>query len=160
MSTTGGAPELGRLYNLENSRNPAQLAEMTRLQKSGECLFCFDSLASDADHPLLWESESWVVTPNRYPYADSRLHLLLIPKKHAADIVDLEDAALQDFWEGLRWIHTHYSLSHYGLGVRCGDCRFTGGTIQHVHVHVLVGDVDAPGHRPIRLKLSSSVAVT
>jgi diadenosine tetraphosphate (Ap4A) HIT family hydrolase len=46
----------------------------------------------------------------------------------------------QDFWTVLAMVRERYGLGHYGLGIRNGDCRFTGATITHVHAHVLVGD--------------------
>jgi ATP adenylyltransferase len=52
-------------------------------------------------------------------------------------------------------VREHHGLTHYGLGGRNGDCRYTGGTIYHVHVHVIVGDVTNPEHQPVRLRLSS-----
>jgi diadenosine tetraphosphate (Ap4A) HIT family hydrolase len=45
-------------------------------------------------------------------------------------------------------------LRHYGLGIRNGDCRFTGATIEHVHAHVLVGS-DEEGEPPVRMRFSS-----
>ena len=46
-----------------------------------------------------------------------------------------------------------YQLTHYGLGVRNGDCRFTGATITHVHAHVLVSS-GADGDPPVRMRFS------
>ena len=46
-----------------------------------------------------------------------------------------------------------YQLQHYGLGVRNGDCRFTGATIAHVHAHVLVSAAE-PGAAPVRMRFS------
>ena len=48
-----------------------------------------------------------------------------------------------------------HQLSYYGLGVRNGDCRYTGATIAHVHAHVLVGDAGAGDAPPVRMRFSS-----
>jgi hypothetical protein len=45
-------------------------------------------------------------------------------------------------------------LRYYGLGVRNGDCRFTGATITHVHAHVLVGSNDETVP-PVRMRFSA-----
>jgi len=79
----------------------------------------------------------------------------MIPDDHVEDLVDLSPEALSDFWVALAWARNQYSPGHYGLGVRNGDPRFTGGTIRHLHVHLVVGDVDDPQHEPVRMKLSS-----
>jgi ATP adenylyltransferase len=143
------------LYYLGNHRSPEQLAEMVRLESGGICLFCPEHLANDVAHPTLLATEHWSVTPNRYPYKGTRLHLLLIPREHVTDMIDLSAEARADFWVALGRVRDHYALTYYGLGARNGDCRFTGGTVQHLHIHLAVGDVDDPEHQPVRMKLSS-----
>jgi ATP adenylyltransferase len=143
------------LYYLGNHRSAEQLAEMVRLEAGGVCLFCPEHLGQDVEHPSVLETAHWTVTPNRYPYNGTRLHLLLIPHEHVTDLVDLSAEAREDFWRALGWVRDHYTLTYYGLGARNGDCRFTGGTVHHLHVHLVVGDVDDPQHQPVRMKLSS-----
>jgi ATP adenylyltransferase len=146
------------LYCMENHRTPEQLAEMERLEAAGICLFCPDELRVHAHQEVLWETEHWTVTPNKFPYAGTRLHLLLVPHAHAGDLLDLDAEVQQDFWTALRSIRDRYDLRHYGLGSRNGDCRFTGATITHVHAHVLVGDPTAEPEVPVRMRLSSRPA--
>jgi diadenosine tetraphosphate (Ap4A) HIT family hydrolase len=143
------------LYYFGNHRSAEQLAEMVRLEADGTCLFCPEHLAEDAEHKSVLETAHWTVTPNRYPYKGTRLHLLLIPHEHVTDMVDLSAEAREDFWLALGRVRDHYAFTYYGLGVRNGDCRFTGGTVHHLHVHLVVGDVDDPNHEPVRMKLSS-----
>jgi len=141
------------LYYLENYRTEDQLAEMRRLEAAGICLFCPDGIRRHKRQQILWQTSHWTVTPNKFPYAGTRLHLLLIPHEHVGDLLDLPAAARQDFWVVLGWVRERFALDHYGLGVRNGDCRFTGGTIRHVHAHVLVGD---GGGTPVRMRFSST----
>lgn len=159
------------LYYFGNCRTEAQRAEMERLDAAGVCLFCPDVLRAHATQQVLRETDHWMVTPNEFPYAGTRLHLLLIPKEHVTDLLDLSPASRADFWEALAWVRGRYGLSNYGLGSRNGDSRYTGGTIRHLHVHVLVGTGDAQdaaeagrggddgddgeGFTPVRMKFSS-----
>jgi diadenosine tetraphosphate (Ap4A) HIT family hydrolase len=143
------------LYYLGNARTDEQRADMLALDASGTCVFCPEHLAADGNQPILHRTPLWTVTPNEFPYAGTRLHLLLVPDEHVTDLLDLSPAAQADFWPALGWVRERYGLTYYGLGSRNGDCRFSGGTIYHVHVHVIVGDVADPAHRPVRLKLSS-----
>lgn len=142
---------------MANHRTAEQLEQMRRLDAAGVCLFCPQGLREHAGQALLWESEHWVVTPNKYPYRSTSLHLLLIPHQHVGDLIDLDPAAQADFWSVLAQIRSRWDLSYYGLGVRNGDCRFTGGTIEHVHAHVLVGDAAVAEQVPVRMRFSSSV---
>jgi ATP adenylyltransferase len=143
------------LYYLGNYRTAEQLADMRRLEAAGVCVFCPEHLAQDRNQPILHRTPQWTVTPNEFPYRGTRLHLLLVPDEHVTDLVDLSAEAQRDFWSALSWVREHYGLSFYSLAVRNGESEYTGGTIRHVHVHLLQGDVDDPQHEPVRTKLSS-----
>ncbi len=146
---------MSELYYARNSRGDRQTRAMQDLAERGVCLFC--ELPARAEQPVLYEGRHWFVTGNLYPYKGTRLHLLLVPREHVRDVLDLTKAAQGDLWPTLAWVRERYQLEHYGLGSRNGDCRYTGGTIAHVHVHVLVGDVTDPDHEPVRMKFSSRV---
>lgn len=143
------------LYCTDNYRTDEQLAEMRRLEAAGICLFCPASLREHASQEIAFETRHWSVTPNAFPYRGTRLHLLIVPHQHASDLLDLGDEALADFWAALRQVREQYGLDYYGLGVRNGNCSFTGATIAHVHAHVLVGDPESEPEVPVRMKFSS-----
>jgi ATP adenylyltransferase len=145
------------LYCFDNARSPEQLAEMRRLDAAGVCLFCPEYLASQSRQQVLFSTQHWTITPNEFPYPGTSLHLLLVPHQHAADVLELGEEVRSDFWVALRAVAERHGLRHYGLGVRNGDCRFTGATIRHVHAHVLVSAVhdDAP---PVRMRFSGRTA--
>lgn len=144
-----------KLYNADNYREPAQLDEMVRLEAAGICLFCPEHLDGPGHDRVVYRSDHWSVTPNEFPYAGTRLHLLLVPRQHVDDLCDLSPDAQTDLFVALGWAREHYGITFYGLSARNGDLRYTGGTIYHLHIHLLVGDVDDPDHEPVRVKLSS-----
>jgi ATP adenylyltransferase len=146
------------LYCFANARTPEQLAEMQSLEARGVCLFCPDGLRQHERQQVLARTRHWSVTPNEFPYRGTTLHLLLVPDEHAADLLDLQSDVRQDFWTALAWVRDRYRLSHYGLGVRNGDCRFTGATIRHVHVHLLVSRAPVAGEPPVRMRFSGHPA--
>lgn len=141
-------------YCYANVRTAEQAAEMRSLEARGLCLFCPDGLRRHQRQQILFSTRHWDVTPNEFPYQGTALHLLLVPHEHAGDLLDLPAEAQQDFWTALGLVRERYQLRYYGLGVRNGDCRYTGATIRHVHAHVLVGD---PGTAagPVRMRFSS-----
>jgi diadenosine tetraphosphate (Ap4A) HIT family hydrolase len=145
-------------YCLENYRTAEQLADMRQLEAQGVCLFCPAGLRSHTRQQILFQTRHWTVTPNEFPYPGTVLHLLLVPQQHATDLLDLDEAVRQDFWTALAAVRDRCGLGHYGLGVRNGDCRFTGATIRHVHAHVLVGDTDPDHAAVVRMRFSSRPA--
>jgi diadenosine tetraphosphate (Ap4A) HIT family hydrolase len=142
-------------YCLENYRTAEQLAEMRQLEAQGVCLFCPDGLRNQAMQQILLQTSHWTVTPNVFPYPGTIAHLLLVPHQHAADLLDLDEDVRQDFWPALASVRRRYDLRYYGLGVRNGDCRYTGATIRHVHAHVLVGDPGPQSAEVVRMRFSS-----
>ena len=140
------------LYYPPNYRTREQLAQMQELEAAGVCVFCPEHLAEY--RPVLHRTSHWSVVPNKYPYRGTRLHLLLVPDEHVTDLADLSPAAQQDMWAALAWARTEHDLDHYGLAARNGASELTGGTIRHVHLHLLQGDPAAA--EPVRVRLSSS----
>jgi diadenosine tetraphosphate (Ap4A) HIT family hydrolase len=139
------------LYYLGNARHDEQIRQMRQLEAEGVCLFCPPNL--EREQRVVHRSEHWSVTPNEFPYRGTAVHLLLVPDEHVTDLADLSPTVHQDFWAALRWARDEYRLEHYGLAARNGASEFTGGTIRHVHVHLLQGDPESP--EPVRVKLSS-----
>ena len=145
------------LYYLGNSRSPEQTADMVELEAEAVCIFCPPHIQKRKT--VVYESDQWVVTTNDFPYRHGKdgppasLHLLISPKQHVEDLLELPAGVQDSLWDVLLWIRASYKLTHYGLGSRNGDVRFTGATIRHVHLHVVVGDPEAA--EPIRLKLTS-----
>jgi ATP adenylyltransferase len=143
------------LYYPGNHRNKDQLEEMQRLEEAGICIFCEPHIREIDTQRIVTETDHWLVTPNRFPYSGTKIHYLLVPRTHVADFLELDSTQLAGFWDALREIRATHDLDFYGLGSRCGSCKYTGGTISHLHVHLIVGDVHDPSHKPVRLKLSS-----
>jgi diadenosine tetraphosphate (Ap4A) HIT family hydrolase len=140
---------------MENVRTAEQLAEMQRLEAAGVCLFCPGGLAAQNRQEVLLRTRHWSVTPNAFPYAGTKLHLLLVPDQHAGDLLDLDPEVQADFWTVLGQVRERHGLDYYGLGVRNGDCRYTGATIVHVHAHVLAGPKVPGPADPVRMRFSS-----
>ncbi|HEY2287622.1 MAG TPA: HIT family protein [Streptosporangiaceae bacterium] len=143
---------------MENYRTAEQLAEMQRLEAAGVCLFCPGELGQHAGAAAFLRTEHWTVMPNDFPYAGTSLHLLLLPRAHVGDMLDLSPAAQADFFTALGTACQHYGFRHYGLGVRNGDCRYTGATIVHLHAHVVVAPPEPDA--VVRMRFSAQPART
>ena len=76
-------------------------------------------------------------------------HLLIIPRRHAAEWFDLTDAeecaVFSLVREAKALIDEQFSPDGYNIGINCGEAA--GQTIFHVHVHLIpryAGDVENP----------------
>ena len=138
------------LYCPANARTAEQVARMADLEARGVCLFCADAGSEAGGGQVVAQTEHWRALVNDFPYAGAAQHLLLVPRAHVTDVLDLDDAARAQLWDVLRVVRDG-SSGPYGLGMRSGPCEGTGGTIAHAHLHVLVPD----GERPLRMRFSS-----
>lgn len=122
-----------RLYNFAAVRMPQQRAEMERLDRLGLCVFCPNGLPIGTR--LIYRSPSWVVVPNRWPYPDTREHLLVVSRRHVTDVRQLQANELIDLGVVLGLVAPD---GGYELRVRSGDMGVTGATVAHLHWHVIV----------------------
>jgi diadenosine tetraphosphate (Ap4A) HIT family hydrolase len=142
-------------YNLDVARHEEQVKQMTDLMERGVCAFCRENIENEQKEPIEVETEHWVVKKNDYPYENTRLHLLLISKQHVSSVAQLPAEARHDFTDVISQLEQDRKLTSYTVGMRSGDMRFTGSSVEHLHAHLVVGDTDNPNHEPVRFKMSS-----
>lgn len=145
------------LVYLPASRFEDQTEKMEQILQDGLCPFCPEWLDWYHDSPIVFETQHWVVTPNDNPYSGTVLDLLLIPKEHVTSFDQLSYAAQEEFGVVIAKIITDNELDFGALGMRFGQMWHTGGSVAHLHAQLKVGDVNNPGHQPIKFKMSSKL---
>jgi len=145
-------------YDLRHAREAAQIEKMKHLISQGLCAFCSENFEEYHDNPIEFQTPHWIVSKNDYPYKRTSLHLLVVSKTHVSLLRELTTEARADLTEVLAQIETRWNLSSYGVGIRVGNPEFNGGSVDHLHAHVVVGDTDDPNHEPVRFKMSSTKA--
>lgn len=126
---------------------PERLAYVTRKGDDKECVFCLAIRSGvSQDSLILWESETVAIIMNKYPYNNG--HLLVVPKRHLADLNDLNSEEFQELHLGIqRAINALRKAATKGpdgfnVGLNLG--RAAGaGLPGHLHYHVIprwVGD--------------------
>lgn len=142
-------------YNHKEARLPKQAKQMKDLAKRGVCAFCPENIYTETRTAIDVETDHWFVKGNDYPYERTKLHLLIIPKQHAATISHLSKATQEEFLPLVAQLEEQFDLMSYAIGFRSGDMHRNGGSVEHIHAHVIVGDTDDPNHEPVRFKVSS-----
>jgi len=104
------------------------------------CPFC------EADEAVLGNELAYAKY-DAYPVSPG--HLLVIPRRHAADWFDLTEAEQSSIFllmsEAKQMLDAKFSPDGYNIGINCGGAA--GQTIFHVHVHLIpryAGDVENP----------------
>jgi ATP adenylyltransferase len=101
------------------------------------CFLCEAAADGAASSLVVGRTGSTVTMLNRFPYSSG--HLLVVPVRHALDLVDLDDREGADLFaavqRALRAIREALSPEGFNIGVNSGGVA--GASIEHVHVHVV-----------------------
>lgn len=97
-----------------------------------KCVFC-----NPPKEEVILSTKTVFLQPNKYPYAEG--HLLVIPKRHVNQIIDLTSKERQDLFNLLDL--SVYALNLYmkpqGFNIGCSIGDVAGESIKHLHFHVL-----------------------
>ena len=141
---------------LSNARLREQREVMEGILDDGVCPFCITSLTKYHRKPILETGTHWLVTENQWPYENTELHLLLIARKHIRSLSEFGDDVGPAFSElgslAAKYLQNHGTDSG-SLGMRIGDPSVTGGTVDHLHAHLLKIDTNAPPGTSLKMKL-------
>jgi ATP adenylyltransferase len=141
------------LYNLDAARDEAQRAYMEELEEAGICVFCPEHVARYHPKPVEQTGEHWYVTRNGYPYEGAAAHYLIVARRHVASFEELPDEAGAELWQIRRGLKGQLAPLAMATVERSGDMRFNGGSVAHLHVH-LVALEETPA-RTVRFRVSA-----
>ena len=71
----------------------------------------------------------------------------------AQDAADAAPEAVADLFTLLNAATAEYQITGGAFFMRFGDTHYNGSSVEHLHAHLIMGDVDAEGHEPVRVKL-------
>lgn len=143
------------MYFIDEGRELQQTWEMEDLERRQVCFFCQKNFEKERPGAIEFETKHWFITKNKYPYKHTKLHLLFVSKEHVNSVAGLSKAARQDIGEVVSQIESRYKLTSYGQFMRAGDFRYNGGTVFHLHGHVIAADHQHPEFEKIKVKLGS-----
>ncbi|MFI5035817.1 MAG: HIT family protein [Acidimicrobiales bacterium] len=105
----------------------------------GACVFCALAGAEVSDETgVLWRSELTYVALNAFPYGSG--HLLVLPRRHVADIDEMSDEEYDDFSRALRRVRRALEAAYHPDGINIGlnlGLAAGAGIPKHLHGHVL-----------------------
>lgn len=138
---------------LAHARLDEQRRVMEAIVAAGHCPFCDEHMPKYHTQPTLQENASWILTPNQWPYENTRVHLLTINKRHVERLQDLTDADWKDLGALLMWAQQRFDIPGGALGMRFGDLKFSGATVKHLHAQLIVPKEDTATGIPARVPL-------
>lgn len=103
-----------------------------------DCIFC--KIANkEINSNLLYEDESVVAFRDLNPQAPQ--HILIVPKKHVANITELDDKeiAAHIFTEVVPKIAKEVGVAESGFRLVINTGEEGGQTVNHLHIHLIGG---------------------
>jgi ATP adenylyltransferase len=125
--------------NLNHSRAGRYQRLLEKIERDGVCPFCSPYLKRYHRPPIIRRTAHWLLTTNQTPYRGLKHHWLLISRDHLNDIKDLTPDHWRELGRLLTWLTKKYRVPGGSLFIRFGDTDYTGGSVAHLHAHLVVG---------------------
>lgn len=142
--------------DLDNSRLDEQRKVMEHIIDNAECPFCLGNLKKYHKQPILKEGKFWIITPNQWPYENTKLHLLAIYKTHAETLSDMDPAAGEELIRLFSEIETEQNIPGGAFSVRFGNTNYSAGSVKHLHAQLFVPDITKENFEPVRIKIGKN----
>lgn len=127
---------------------------MQKIIVDGVCPFCAEHFKKYHPRPILKETAYWFLTENMSPYAGTKYHFIFVYKPaHITTPNEITPEAFNNLFALMNAVVEEYEIPGGAFFMRFGDMRYNGSSVEHLHAQLLMGDVDAPDHEPVRVKL-------
>ena len=101
-----------------------------------ECLFC-KIINKEINTEIIYEDDNVLALLDIHPRAPG--HAMVIPKKHAENILDLPDDKIEPVFKAVKKVTEmiNKTLSPDGFTIGINHGKVSGQAIDHLHVHII-----------------------
>jgi len=126
--------------DLDHTRGDSQAEVYREIAEEGFCPFCWENFQKKHQKPIVLQTDWWIVTENQWPYEGANLHLLFVYKEHVTHPSEVSPVAWEEFYgDVLSFVEKEYDIPGGGIYIRFGDTKYTGASVVHFHVNLVVG---------------------
>lgn len=120
-----------------NAREQEQLDIMLRMEAEDK-----DPMAPEyIDQEILFQTEFWHVSKNRFPYEGAELQFLVVAVPPVYDMQSVTAEMWLDLQQVWRRLVDEYKLEGGALVMRFGDPARSGASLTRVHCHLIMPEV-------------------
>lgn len=128
--------------NVAHARSNKKVYE--KIVKDKVCPFCVDfskkrEVFQYHTKPAIFHGAHWVVTENFDPYKGTKYHFMFVHRKHIVSFSELKPAALKELASLTKKLEEKFLLPAGVFLFRFGDTNYTGGSVNHLHAHFVLG---------------------
>ena len=140
-----------RTVNLSHTRTTFQREVMERIVRDKVCPFCEKYFLRYHTKPIIKKGTHWIITENFQPYEGSKHHLLAVSRKHVADFSKLSAVAHAELFALFAAEAKKRKIPGGTILMRYGDTDYTGGSVEHLHAHLISGSKRASNRNVIQI---------
>ena len=130
-------PNVKRYYR----DNPQLIKKYREIAKKKKCPFCQRNIRNEG-FSFVAETNDWWAIKNSYPYKNSALHLLIIPKRHVISLNALYPEEWNQMAKVIGIVFGKYPFLAKGYGLAIRDGKVGGVTLFHLHFHLIAPKVE------------------
>lgn len=120
-----------------NARNAEYRKHLELILQSDRCPFCAGGDTWNRQEIIL-ENSDWIVTCNAHPLENTKLHILIIPRRHVDCLWQLASVEFESLLEIINQARQEFDLTGVVWYWREGNPAVTGATVQHLHLQGIV----------------------
>lgn len=120
-----------------NARDQEQLDIMLKMEAAGKDPMAVENVDQNAQK-ILFQTEYWHVSENRYPRAGSKISFLVVAVGPVYEIEEISPEMwldLQKIWQRLV---KEYNIAGGGICMRFGDPAKSGASLTRLHAHIIM----------------------
>lgn len=157
---SGSEPTSNDKIYLEHARTDEQLRDMEDIAARGICFMCPDNIPEFYEDRggLIDEGEHLYLVYNGYPYENTEIHIMAIPKQHITNLGELAvlgEGFLEEAFGAFEVLEDSLGITGGAIAMRFGNPEETGATAHHMHLHFIVPAKDiGPEDKPVRFRMS------
>lgn len=107
------------------------------MKVDNNCLFC-KIINGDLQTDILYNDKYTIVIKDIAP--KTKIHLLVMPKKHSAQIDDTDEKTLGRLFSTVGKIARENKFTSQGYRVIVNNGENGGQEVKHLHIHILAGE--------------------
>lgn len=157
MSGSDTEPTSNDKIYLEHARTDEQLRDMEDIAARDICFMCSDNIPEFYEDRggLIDEGEHLYLVYNGYPYENTEVHIMAIPKQHATTLAELSEDFILEAFGCFQELEDTLGVTGGAIAMRFGNPEETGATAHHLHIHFIVPVKDiGPDDVPVRFRMS------
>lgn len=146
--------------DLNHARTKEQVEVMSQIQKDGVCPFCYEHFMKYHSKPIRKETNLWLFTENMSPYEGTKHHFIFVyKKKHVTRLDEIPSTEIAALFDLIGEVLKEYEIDGGAVLIRFGKMSRTGGSVDHLHTHLIVGGERSEDAESLKVKVGYKLTI-